>query len=242
MALKIPIELDPDKTLNPYIAARRKWDAHVGDAVFGRMLWQAIAVLSLLVALATMAWAAHRDLQPKLLPYVVEVDRLGNAQGVRIADQLKGSDTRNFETAVRVFVTQARLVTIDAAIQRQAVLKVAARLTEADPAYGKYLEEFGQEPGRDDNPNFPFERAKRETVSTEIVSVLQQSEQSWEAEWVETVFDRSGRRTARVEMRGLFQVYQASELLTEDQALSDNPLGIYIRHYSWGPKQPGEGQ
>ena len=37
---------------NPYLAARRTWNDHVGSVVSQRQTWQVIGILSLLIALA----------------------------------------------------------------------------------------------------------------------------------------------------------------------------------------------
>ena len=39
---------------NPYLAARRSWNDHVGGVVASRQLWQVVALLSLLIALASV--------------------------------------------------------------------------------------------------------------------------------------------------------------------------------------------
>lgn len=226
-------ELEPNRTVNPYISARRRWDLHVGDALAGRLVWQCVAILCAVSTLATIAWAAHLDLQPKLLPYVIKVDELGNAEAFRVADRLKGADTRTIQQALTDFVTFARRVTADEAQQVIAVNRAMAKISREDPAYNKYLEIYGERK-KPPNPMYPFLRAATETAEAEVYSVLQQTEESWEVEWMETVWDRRGRRTDRFKMRGLFQVYLASEAVTDDEALHANPVGVYVRGFHWG--------
>jgi hypothetical protein len=62
---------------NPYLAARRTWNDHVGGVVSSRQTWQVIGILSLLIALAGVGGVIHIGSQSKFIPYVVEVDKLG---------------------------------------------------------------------------------------------------------------------------------------------------------------------
>ena len=81
----------------------------------------------------------------------------------------------------------------------------------------------------------PFRRAEKETVSIEITSVLPQTPDTWQVDWVETVRDRQGIVKGQpYKMRALVTVYtvQTTPQTTEDQ-IRNNPLGIYVRDFSW---------
>src|SRR5574338_1111009 len=58
---------------NPYLAARRTWNDHVGSVISQRQTWQVIGILSLLIALAGVGGVIHIGSQSKFIPYVVEV-------------------------------------------------------------------------------------------------------------------------------------------------------------------------
>jgi type IV secretion system protein VirB5 len=49
----------------------------VGGVVSQRQTWQVIGILSLLIALAGVGGVIHIGSQSKFIPYVVEVDKLG---------------------------------------------------------------------------------------------------------------------------------------------------------------------
>ena len=81
----------------------------------------------------------------------------------------------------------------------------------------------------------PFRRAAKETVSTEIVSVIPQTPDTWQVDWIETVRDRQGILKGQpYRMRALVTVYTvpATPQTTEEQ-VRNNPLGIYVRDFSW---------
>jgi type IV secretory pathway TrbF-like protein len=60
-----------------YLQARREWDERYGDLVLGKRNWQitsaGLMLLSLILALG-IVWMSART---KVIPFVVEVDKLG---------------------------------------------------------------------------------------------------------------------------------------------------------------------
>ena len=220
---------------NPSLNARRTWNDHVARLVAARTMWQAVGLLSLLVTLGCMAGLLHLSARSQFIPYVVEVDKTGNVQAVARADQMAPANRAVIEAQLEKFITLSRRVTTDIALQRSAIFGVFAMLTPDAPATSKMTEHLSGAPDQT-----PFERAKRETVSTEIKSVLQQSAETWQVQWTETTYDRSGSRKAQASMQALVHVYQGDPRFVTEQALRENPLGIYVRDFSWNRVQPRE--
>ena len=219
---------------NPYLAARRSWNDHVGGVVASRQLWQVVALLSLLIALASVGGMVYIGSQSRFVPYVVEVDKLGQAMAVAPAGRAAPVDARVVHAAVASFISDLRTVTPDVALQRKAVFRAYAMLSSSDAATAKANEWLN---GTEDSS--PFKRAARETVSTEIVSVIPQTPDTWQVDWVETVRDRQGVMKGQpARMRALVTVYTvpATPQTTEEQ-VRNNPLGIYVRDFSWS-RQP----
>lgn len=219
-----------EASINPYLNARRSWNEHVGAVVASRRSWQIAGILSLLIALAAVGGMVHIGSQSKFIPYVVEVDKLGQAVGVRAADTVQPADPRVIRSSVASFISDARLVTPDVALQRAAVLRVYAMLAPDDPGTAKMNEWLN---GTESSS--PFKRAEHEMVSIEIQSVLPQTDSSWQVDWVETVRDRQGVVKGQpFGMRALVGVYvlPPTSDTTEDQ-LNQNPLRIFIRNFSW---------
>lgn len=214
---------------NPYLAARRTWNEHMGDMAASRRNWQMLGLLSLLIALAAVGGVIHIGSQAKFIPYVVEVDKLGQTLAVAPVDRAQEVDARIIHAAVASFVQQARMVTPDVALQRKAIFAVYAMLSPEDPATAKMNEFMNGRPEAS-----PFRRAEREMVSTEIVSVIAQSPQTWQADWTETVRDRQGIEKSTYRMRALVTVHVAppSPDISEAQ-LRNNPLGIYVSDFAW---------
>ena len=72
-------------------------------------------------------------------------------------------------------------------------------------------------------------------VSVEIKTVIPQTPDTWQVEWVETTRDRQGTLNGQpVTWRALVTTYIAEVTPnTTDEQLRNNPLSIYVRDYSW---------
>ncbi len=215
---------------HPYLSARRSWNAHVGSVVAQRQIWQAVGLLSLLIALAAVGGVIYIGSQSKFVPYLVEVDKLGQIIAAGPVTAAAKADSRIIHATVADFISHARMVSPDVALQRKAVFRVYALLAPNDPATAKMNEWLN---GHPEAP--PFKRAAKEMVSVEIRSVLPQSPDTWQVDWVETIRDRQGMlKGSPVAMRALVTVYTAEPTSqTTDEQLRNNPLGIYVRDYYW---------
>jgi len=216
-----------DTGVSPYLDARQIWNDRMAPVVSSRQMWQLIAILSLLLAMAAVAGIIQIGRQSKLVPYVVEVDKLGQAVAVSSAQVAEPADPRVIRATVASFISDARLVTPDGTLQRGAVLRVYAVLVAGDPATAKMNEWLNGNPDAN-----PFKRAETEMVSIEIKSVMPQTDSTWQVDWVETVRDRKGVMTSEpFRMRALVTVYLAPP--TTEEQVRKNPLGIFVRDFSW---------
>nr|AFR43735.1 mating pair formation protein [uncultured bacterium]QGW60540.1 mating pair formation protein [bacterium] len=215
---------------NPYLTARRSWNDHVGSVVSQRQTWQVIGILSLLIALAGVGGVIHIGSQSKFIPYVVEVDKLGQTVAAGPVQAAAKADPRVIHATVAEFINDARLVTPDVALQRRAVFRLYAKLSPNDPATPKMNEWLNGNPDAS-----PFARAAKEMVNVEIKTVIPQTPDTWQVEWEETTRDRQGTPKGKpVTWRALVTVYVAEVTpQTTDEQLRNNPLSVYVRDYSW---------
>ncbi len=215
---------------NPYLNARRTWNDHMGSVAASRNLWQILAILSFMIVLAAVGGIVVIGSQSKFIPYVVQVDKLGEAVAVSRADKATIADPRVIHASVASFITDLRMVTPDIALQRRAVFRAYAMLSPNDPATAKTNTWLN---GTENSS--PFKRAATETVSIEIISVIPQSPETWQVDWKETTYDRQGHiAVPSFNMRALLTVYHVgSTASTTEEQIRNNPLGIYISDYSW---------
>jgi type IV secretion system protein TrbF len=225
------VPLSPPSGLgHPYLNARRTWNSHVGTLIASRTLWQAMALISLLVALAAVGGVVYIGSQSKFVPYVVEVNKLGEAMAVAPASQAAKLDQRVVRSAVAEFITNARIVSPDIAMQRRAIFKLYALMQSNSAATRKMTAYLNGNPETN-----PFKRAEKMTANVEIVSAIPQTAATWQVDWVETLRTRKGETLGKpYRMRALLNV-DARGLPpdTDEEQLRLNPLGIYVTDYSW---------
>lgn len=222
------------RTENPYLTARRSWNDHVGGVVSSRQTWQIIGILSMLVALASVGGMIHIGSQSKFIPYVVEVDKSGQTVAIGPLQAASRADPRVIHASIAEFIIDARTVTPDMALQSRAVFRVYAKLAKNDPATQKMNEWLNGSPGSD-----PFQRAETQMVDVEIKTVIPQTPDTWQVEWIETTRDRQGIPQAKPAIwRALVTVYLAEITPhVSDEELRKNPLSLYVRDFSWARVQ-----
>jgi type IV secretion system protein TrbF len=222
--------LDKGEDENPYLATRRSWNDQAAANMASRQMWQLLGSLALMVALASVGGMVYIGSQSKFVPYVVEVNKLGERAAVAPAQLAGVSDARVVRADVAAFISDLRMVSPDVALQRKAVYRMYAMLSSSDAAMVKANDWLN---GTEDSS--PFKRAAKETVSIEIASVLPQTGDTWQVDWIETVRDRQGvLKSPPFRMRALVTVYTApSTPDTTEQQLLDNPLGTHVRDFSW---------
>ena len=217
-------------TENPYLTARRTWNDHVGSVVAQRQTWQIVGILSLMIALGGVGGIIAIGSQSKFIPYVVEVDKLGQTIAMGPVEAAGKADPRIVHAAVADFITDARLVTTDIAMQRKAVFRVYSKLAPNDPAAAKMNEWLNAT-----EEQRPFNRAAKEIVSTEIKTVIPQTSDTWQVEWIETTRDRQGAlKSQPIIWRALITTYVAEVTKsTPDEQLRNNPGNVFVRDFSW---------
>lgn len=219
-----------DEVENPYLSAKRTWNDQSAANIASRQMFQVIGVLALLIALASVGGMIHIGSQSKFIPFVVAVDKLGQAMAVTPVERASPVDQRIVHASVASWVTDMRLVTPDIALQRKAIFRLYSMLAPNDPATAKTNQWLNGS-----KESSPFKRAADETVSTELTSVIPQTPETWQVDWVETVRDRQGgMKGAEQRWRALVTVYvmQTTPSTTEED-IRNNPLGVHVRDFSW---------
>lgn len=208
---------------NPYIAARQEWTERYGSYVKAASAWRIVGVTSLALALVSTSYALYQSTQVKLVPYLVEVDKLGSAVNAGFPAQIEYADPRVVRAVLAGFVTNFRSVTPDAVVQKQYIDRVYAMLRTTDPATEKVNGWF--------RSASPFEKAKTATVSVEVNNVVPLSAQSFQIDWTEYERDRKGKEVATRRFRGVATVVL---IPPQDEAVIRlNPIGLYLKDFDW---------
>ncbi|MFR2386296.1 MAG: VirB8/TrbF family protein, partial [Bilophila wadsworthia] len=206
---------------NPYLDARKKHNEYESSRNASLRLWKLFGLLGLLTGLAGVGGMIHIGSQSKFVPYVIEVDKLGQTLPVSVADKAAPADPRIVSSLLARAITLARMVTPDVVVQRNAIFELYASLDSSDPAALKMQEYLGS-----DSDTSPFKRAAKETVDVQITSVIPQSDETWQVDWMETVRARGdGSIISRFRMRALVRIYVVPPTnRTSEEQIRKNPL------------------
>lgn len=219
VAQKAPARGEP----NPYLDARREWNERYGDYIHQAQHWRTMAIVSGLVSLVCVIGVCYIGSRSKVVPYIVEVDKMGDAVAVGRADRAPTVDTRVIKAYLARFVVDWRSVTIDRQAQKAAVDRVYSMVPRGSIAVSKMSEYF--------RANNPFSAAAKETVAASVTNVLPISEKTWQIEWEEVSRDTRGSVLNTVRMKASILVGVTSP--TSESQILLNPLGVYITDINW---------
>ena len=79
---------------NPYLAARQEWNERYGSYVKAAAAWRIVGITGMLMAVIGFSYALYQSTQVKLVPYIVEVDKLGTAATAGYPQQIEYADPR----------------------------------------------------------------------------------------------------------------------------------------------------
>ncbi len=215
---------------NPYLNAKRAWNAHTAGIMKSLQVWQLVSLGSLLVTLAAVGGLIKMGSQSKFIPMVFQQDYSGNTLSITRADRISEAGIDDYRAVASHFIENLRMVSVDAELQKKAVFQVYSYLNQNDAALVKVQEFYN-----DKEHTNPFERATHEMVSIEIRSVLQESENTWQVDWLETIRNRDGSvKQKPLMMKAMVTMYQENELGDiSSESILKNPHLIYVRDFNW---------
>lgn len=203
---------------NPYLDAKREWLERYGNYISQKRNWQIIAVLSAIISLICVIFLGYSTTQNKLIPYVIEVDKLGNTSKVGIVQNIDLKNPNVIKYSLNTFIYSWRSVWGDVEIQRKFIFDAYAYLEPNSKAFNFINEEY-----REKNP---FKQVSKENVRVKVKSIVPQNADTWQVEWEEETRNIKEEIISQITYRGFFQVKQIVPT-TEEQILK-NPLGIFI--------------
>lgn len=209
----------PEPT-TPYQRAAQAWDDRIGSARVQARNWRLMAFGSLLLSsgfAATLVWqSAHGT----IVPWVVQVDQLGQAQAVAPAVRdFQPSDPQIAWYLARL-IEDVRSLPADPIVVRQNWLNAYDFTTDRGALA---LNDYAR-------ANDPFSRVGKQQVSIDVSSVIRASPDSFRVAWTERRYqDGALAETSRWTAILSIIVRQPSDA---DQ-LRKNPLGVYVDAINW---------
>ncbi len=213
----------------PFLNARRSFNTMNGQDQKSRRDWQIMGTLGLLLGIAGIAANVYQASQSTYIPYVIQVDKLGQTAAVGAATYAGKVEPIVVQTFLAAFISNVRMVTPDTALQRQSIFNVYSMLAPNDAATQKIGAYYA---GEDE----PFKRAAKELVEIQITNApLPLTRDSWQLDWTETVRERTAtKRPVTSRMRAVVQVYLVKpNRNTTEENMRRNPIGIFVKDLTW---------
>jgi type IV secretion system protein VirB5 len=204
----------------PYQRAGQLWDERIGSARVQARNWRLMAFGCLMLTAGTSAGLAWQSSQSRVTPYVVEVDRLGEARAVRTADLEYRPTDPQVAWHLSHFITNVRSVSVDPVLMRRDWLE----------AYDFATKRGAQFLGEHARSALPFASVGERTVSVQVTSVVRASDRSFQVKWAETAYDR-GAQTGTSRWTAILTTVNRPPASAE--VLRKNPLGIYVDAIDW---------
>ena len=204
----------------PYQKAAQAWDERIGSARVQAKNWRYMAFGSLILSVGFAAALVWQSARGTVVPWVVQVDNLGQAQTVAPAN----ADYRPTDPQIAFhlgrFIEQVRAIPADAIIVRQNWLRAYEWTTDRGAAA---LNDYARS-------NDPFTKVGRQQVAVEVSSVIRASNDSFRVAWTERHYENGQLSTTERWTAILTIVIQTPRTA---ERLRANPLGIYINAISW---------
>jgi type IV secretory pathway TrbF-like protein len=204
----------------PYQRAGQVWDERIGSARIQAKNWRLafFAMLALSFGLAVgLVWQSARG---TIAPWVVQVDRFGQAQAVApaVADY-RPTDPQIAWHLAR-FIEEVRSIPADPVVLRQNWLEAYNYVTDKGALA---LNDFAR-------TNDPFSKIGKAQVAVDVSSVIRASDDSFRVEWVERHYVDDALAATERWSAILTIVVQTP---TDADRLKKNPLGVYVHALNW---------
>jgi len=204
----------------PYQRAGQLWDERIGSARVQARNWRLMAFGGLFLTTGLSSALIWQSMQSRVVPYVVEVDHLGEARAVAPA----AADYRPTDPQIAWFlgrfITDIRARSLDPVLMRDNWL---AAYDFVSPRGAIFLSEYARSAN-------PFADIGDKTVSVQITSVVRASDSSFQVKWVETAFDR-GSLAGTSHWTAILTLTIKSPRNAD--TLRKNPLGLYVDAVDW---------
>ena len=204
----------------PYQRAAQVWDDRIGSARVQAKNWRVMAFGSLILSASFASALAWQSARGTIVPWVVQVDRLGQAQAVAPAQGDYRPTDPQIAWHLARFVEQVRSIPADAIIVRQNWLRAYDFTTDRG---AMALNDYARS-------NDPFTKVGTEQIAVDVSSVIRASPDSFRVAWTERRYQDGALAETSRWTAILTVVVQPPR---DAERLRKNPLGIFVNAINW---------
>jgi len=206
--------------VTPYQKAAQVWDDRIGSARVQARNWRLMAFGCLFLSAGFAAALVWQSAQGSITPWVVEVDRLGEAKAVAPASSIYKATDPQIAFHLARFIGHVRGLPMDAIVLREDWLRAYDFTTDRGAAA---LNDYARN-------NDPFAKVGKIQVAVEVSSVIRASPDSFRIAWIERRYE-NGQLAATERWSAIVSV--VVEPPRDIDRLRKNPLGIYVNAINW---------
>jgi type IV secretory pathway TrbF-like protein len=206
--------------VTPYQRAGQVWDDRLGSARVQARSWRLAFFGTLFLSgglAAAVVWQASRG---TITPWVVEVDKLGEARSVAPADGEFAPTDPQIAFHLARFIEHVRSIPADPVVLRRDWLSAYDFATTSG---AQALNDYAR-------TNDPFAEIGKRQVAVDVSSVIRASKDSFRIAWTER----------RYQDGSLLETSRWSAIVTvtiqpprTPDALRKNPLGVFVSALNW---------
>lgn len=204
----------------PYQRASQVWDERIGSARVQARSWRYAFFGALALSGALTAALIWQNARGTIVPWVVEVDRLGEARSIAPAEAGFNPSDPQIAFHLARFIEHVRALPDDPVVVRTNWLR----------AYDFVSDRGALALNDHARSNDPFAMIGREQVAVDVTSVIRASPQSFRVAWTERRY-RDGALAGTSRWTAILGV--AVQPPRTPDALSKNPLGILVTSINW---------
>lgn len=208
------------KPETPYQRAQQSWDDRIGSARVQAHSWRLMAFAA--AAILTLSVADNLRLRygAQVVPYVVEVDRVGAARAVAPAEAGYRPTDPQIAWHLARFIENVRARPADPIVLRQNLSSAYDFTTEQGAAA---LNDYAR-------VNDPFANLAESQVAVDVKNVVRASADSFRIAWDERRYQR-GQLATTTHWSAILTIVVRTP--SDAQTLSRNPLGLYVHALNW---------
>ena len=206
--------------VTPYQKAVQVWDERIGSARIQAFNWRLMAFGSLLLAGGLTFGLVWQSARGTVTPWVVQVDRVGQAQAVAPAESNYQPTDPQIAFHLARFIEDVRGVPTDAIVLRQDWLRAYDFTTDRGAAA---LNEYARS-------NDPFSNLGKLQISVEVSSVIRASPASFRVAWIQRAYENGGLSSTE---RWTAILTVVIDVPRDADRLRKNPLGVYVNAINW---------
>ncbi len=204
----------------PYQKAAQVWDERIGSARVQAKNWRLMAFGCLILAGGLAVALVWQSVRGTITPWVVEVDRVGQAQTVAPATADYQPTDPQIAFHLARFIEDVRGLPADGIVLRQNWLRAYDFTTDRGAAA---LNDYAR-------VNDPFAKLGKQQISIEVSSVIRASPSSFRVAWLQRAYENGSLSTTE---RWTAILTTAIETPHDAERLRKNPLGVYVNAINW---------